>query len=38
MLATRILEKKLKLMLNKEKTHITSVDEGVAFPGFIYMV
>ncbi|TEB08700.1 Group II intron-encoded protein LtrA [Pelotomaculum propionicicum] len=34
-LATEILEKELKLLVNKEKTHLTSVNEGVAYLGFI---
>lgn len=34
-LATEILENELKLVVNKEKTHLTSVNEGVAYLGFI---
>ena len=34
-LATEILENELKLEVNKEKTHLTSVNEGVAYLGFI---
>lgn len=33
--ATKILENELKLRVNKDKTHITSIMEGVAFLGFI---
>lgn len=33
--AVKVLEDELKLKVNKEKTHITSVNEGVAFLGFI---
>jgi RNA-directed DNA polymerase len=33
--ATNILEDELKLTVNKEKTHITTVEEGVAFLGFV---
>ncbi|BAF60649.1 retron-type reverse transcriptase [Pelotomaculum thermopropionicum SI] len=33
--ATQILEGELKLEVNKEKTHLTSVHEGVAYLGFI---
>ena len=33
--AMRILENELKLRVNKDKTHITSITEGVAFLGFI---
>lgn len=34
-LGTNILEKELKLKVNKEKTHITSLHEGVAYLGFV---
>jgi RNA-directed DNA polymerase len=34
-IATDILEGELKLVVNKEKTHLTSVYEGVAYLGFI---
>lgn len=34
-LATTILEGELKLTVNKEKTHLTSVDKGVAYLGFV---
>lgn len=34
-LATKVLEKELKLTVNKEKTHLTSLKEGVSFLGFI---
>ncbi len=33
--ATEILEKELKLKVNEEKTHLTNINEGVAFLGFI---
>ena len=33
--ATRVLEDELKLRVNMDKTHITSLAEGVAFLGFI---
>ena len=33
--ATSILEDELKLVVNKDKTHLTSVDKGVAFLGFV---
>jgi len=33
--ATEILEKELKLKVNEDKTHLTNIDEGVAFIGFI---
>jgi RNA-directed DNA polymerase len=33
--ATQILEGELKLVVNKEKTHLTSIYEGVAYLGFI---
>jgi RNA-directed DNA polymerase len=33
--ATQILEQELKLKINKEKTHITEVEKGVAFLGFV---
>lgn len=33
-LAAEILENELKLVVNKEKTHLTSVNEGVAYLGF----
>lgn len=34
-IATEILEEELKLTVNKDKTHITSVHEGVAYLGFV---
>lgn len=34
-LAKKILEEELKLTVNKEKTHITSMYEGVSFLGFV---
>lgn len=34
-IAYDILEGELKLVVNKEKTHVTSVFEGVAYLGFI---
>lgn len=34
-LATLILEGELKLVVNKEKTHITTVEHGVAYLGFV---
>lgn len=34
-IATEILEKDLKLVINKEKTHIANVQEGVAYLGFV---
>lgn len=34
-LATKVLEEELKLKVNKEKTHLTSLQEGVSFLGFI---
>lgn len=34
-LAIKVLEEELRLKVNKEKTHIASVDEGVAYLGFI---
>lgn len=34
-IARNILEKELKLKVNQEKTHLTSVNEGVPFLGFI---
>lgn len=33
--ATEVLEKELKLKVNEEKTHLTNINEGVAFLGFI---
>lgn len=33
--ATRVLEQGLKLVVNKDKTHITTVAQGVAFLGFV---
>lgn len=33
--ATDILEGELRLVVNKEKTHLTSVNEGVAYLGFV---
>jgi RNA-directed DNA polymerase len=33
--ATKVLEEELKLKVNKEKTKLTSVREGVAFLGFV---
>lgn len=34
-LATKVLEEELKLTVNREKTHLTSLQEGVSFLGFI---
>ncbi|MFZ5435320.1 MAG: hypothetical protein ACOZCF_03155 [Bacillota bacterium] len=34
-IAYDILEGELKLVVNKEKTHVTSVMEGVAYLGFV---
>lgn len=34
-LATKVLEEELKLTVNREKTHLTSLKEGVSFLGFI---
>ena len=34
-IARNTLEKELKLKINREKTHITSEDQGVAFLGFV---
>lgn len=34
-LATKILEEELKLKVNAEKTHLTSLSEGVSFLGFV---
>lgn len=34
-IAEKILEDKLKLTVNKKKTHLTNVDKGVPFLGFI---
>lgn len=34
-IATELLEGELKLLVNKEKTHLTNVHKGVAFLGFI---
>lgn len=34
-IAVKILEKDLKLVVNQEKTHLTSLREGVSFLGFI---
>jgi len=34
-IATRIFEDELKLTVNKQKTHLTSVHKGVAYLGFI---
>ncbi|WP_242868788.1 group II intron reverse transcriptase/maturase, partial [Desulfotomaculum copahuensis] len=34
-IATEILERGLKLVVNKEKTHLTSIWQGVAYLGFI---
>lgn len=33
--ATKILEEELKLKVNEKKTHLTNIDEGVAFLGFV---
>lgn len=33
--AKEVLEKELKLKVNEDKTHLTNIDEGVAFLGFI---
>lgn len=34
-LATSILEGELKLVVNQEKTHITNINKGIAYLGFI---
>lgn len=34
-IATKVLEEDLKLVVNQEKTHVTSLREGVAFLGFV---
>jgi RNA-directed DNA polymerase len=34
-IATKILEQELKLTVNVKKTHITNVDKGIAYLGFI---
>ena len=34
-LAVKVLEEELKLTVNREKTHLTSLEEGVSFLGFI---
>lgn len=34
-IATTILEQELKLTVNAKKTHITSIDEGIAYLGFV---
>ncbi|MDR9757467.1 MAG: reverse transcriptase domain-containing protein [Thermoanaerobacterales bacterium] len=34
-IAIKILEGELKLVINKDKTHITSVYEGVPYLGFV---
>ena len=34
-LAVKVLEEELKLTVNKEKTHLTSLQEGVSFLGFL---
>ncbi len=34
-LATSILERELKLVVNQEKTHITKANKGVAYLGFV---
>lgn len=34
-IATKILEEGLKLTVNKEKTHLTDADKGVAYLGFV---
>lgn len=34
-IATNILEQELKLTVNISKTHITSIDEGIAYLGFV---
>ena len=33
--ATKILEKELKLKVNKEKTYLSSIEQGVSFLGFV---
>lgn len=33
--ASRVLEGELKLKVNEQKTHLTSIDEGVEFLGFV---
>jgi len=33
--ATKILEEELKLKVNEKKTHLTNIEQGVAFLGFI---
>lgn len=34
-IATKILEQELKLTVNVKKTHITNIDKGIAYLGFI---
>ena len=34
-IATKILEQELKLTVNAKKTHITNIDKGIAYLGFI---
>jgi RNA-directed DNA polymerase len=34
-IATKILEQELKLIVNVKKTHITNIDKGIAYLGFI---
>jgi len=34
-IAVQVLERDLKLVVNREKTHITSLQEGVAYLGFV---
>lgn len=34
-LAVKVLEEELKLTVNREKTHLTSLEEGVSYLGFI---
>src|SRR5690606_3461192 len=34
-IAVKVLEKELKLTVNRQKTHITNVHRGVAFLGFV---
>lgn len=34
-IAYEILENKLKLVVNREKTHLTNVNKGVSYLGFV---